>query len=392
MANIASTNNQQSRRRFAELGLLLLTCLTLGFVGGWFGSQAGAPNNSDERTEQARQVVSEQSELISSIAREVGPSVVSVNVVSRSNEPDLFFGLGDTEQQSAGTGFIISDDGYVVTNRHVVPEGTSDVSLTLSDGTELTDIKLVGRTSESDPLDIAFLKIGDAKGKDLQPAKLGDSSQMKVGDMVVAIGNALGQFQNTVTSGILSGYGRDIEASGRGGNTESLQNLFQTDAAINQGNSGGPLVNASGEVVGINTAVAGSAENIGFAIPVNDVKGLINSVLKEGKLLRPYLGVRYVMLTDDIAYQYNLDTNRGAYIVPRSRGSGPSVVPDSPADKAGLQEKDVITKINDSQLDENNSLISELGKHSVGDTVRLTIVRSSEEITLEVKLEAAPQD
>lgn len=379
------------KTRPAQLALLLIASFVLGFAGGLAGSRIDL-GLTDQDTEQAKQVVTEQSQLISSIADTVGPSVVSVNVVSQTTQQDPFFGPQSVEQQSAGTGFIISEDGYVVTNRHVIPSSARNVSLTMADGTELTDVEVVGRTSNSDPLDIAFLKINDAKGKELKPVIIGDSSKMEVGDMVVAIGNALGQFQNTVTSGILSGYGRDVVASGAEGGEESLQNLFQTDAAINQGNSGGPLVNANGEVVAVNTAVAGNAENIGFAIPINDVKGLIKSVLNDGKVERPYLGVRYVMLTDDLAYQYNLDTKRGAYIVPPSRGSGPSIVPDSPAAKAGLQEKDIITKVNDTVLDERTSLSSALGQHGVGETVTLTIIRGGQEQTVQATLEASPEN
>jgi serine protease Do len=264
------------------------------------------------------------------------------------------------------------------------------VSITLSDGTTLDNVDVIGRTNDSDPLDVAFLKVNDKKGKTLQPAKLADSSKVQVGDKVVAIGNALGQFQNTVTSGIISGYGRSVQAGDESGNSsETLQNLFQTDASINQGNSGGPLVNMNSEVIAINTAVAGNAENIGFAIPINDIQGLITSVLKEGKLVRPYLGVRYISLTDDIAYQYNLNVKRGAYLAP---GQGQSVILEgSPADKAGLKEKDVIVKINDTAIDENNSLTSVLGRYSVGDTVELTIVRDGKEQMVKATLEAAPQ-
>ena len=380
----------ENRTKVAGVGLVLLLSVSLGFVGGWIGAASNSRTGTNN-TEQARQIVTEQSDLISQIAEDVGPSVVSVNVTSTGVSNDPFFGSRGFEQQSAGTGFIISEDGYVVTNRHVIPEDARQVSLVLSDGTELKKEKVVGRTSASDPLDIAFLKIQDKKGKDLVPAKLGDSSKMDVGDMVVAIGNALGQFQNTVTSGIISGYGRSVEAAGESGGLESLQNLFQTDAAINQGNSGGPLVNANGEVIGINTAVAGGAENIGFSIPINDVQGLIDSVLEEGELLRPYLGVRYLMLTDDLAYQYNLDTTRGAYVVPSTGSQASSVISGSPADKAGLQEKDVITKIDDTELNEDNSLISVLGKYSVGDTITLTVVRDGDQQTIEATLEAAEQ-
>jgi serine protease Do len=261
----------------------------------------------------------------------------------------------------------------------------------LSDGTKLDNVDVIGRTSDNDSLDAAFLKIKDTKGKKLTPAKIGDSSKMQVGDRVVAIGNALGQFQNTVTSGIISGFGRSVQAGDTSGSSsETLQNLFQTDAAINEGNSGGPLVNVDGEVIGLNTAIAGGqAQNIGFAIPINDVQGLIKSVLTKGKLERPYLGVHYVNLTDDYAYQYNLSVKRGAYIVPGNTGQA-SIIPNSPAAKAGLQEKDIITKIDNDTLDENHSLTSLISRHSVGDDVNLTIIRSGKEQKIKVKLEAAP--
>lgn len=372
--------------------LLLLFSVSAGFLGGWLGASSHSkdPTVFSGISEEGKQVAQNQSQLISGIAKMVGPSVVSVDVVSQGVQQDFFGFGGAVEQQSAGTGFIVSEDGYIVTNRHVVPEGSNSVSVTLSDGTKLDDVQVVGRTSASDTLDVAFLKIKDAKGKKLVPAKLGDSSKMQVGDMVIAIGNALGQFQNTVTSGIISGYGRSVEAGGEsGGGTESLQNLFQTDAAINQGNSGGPLVNASGEVIAINTAVAGNAQNIGFAIPINDVQGLIKSVLKDGKLLRPYLGVRYVLLTDDYAYQFNLSTKRGAYLAPASSG-GQTIVSGSPAEKAGLQEKDIITKVDNQTIDERNSLASVLGRHSVGDKVTITYVRDGKTQTTTATLEAAP--
>lgn len=369
--------------------LLVLISAAAGFVGGWVGSEANSNGALSSQTEQ--QIISSESELISKIAREVGQSVVSVSVTSQS-QTQSFFGFGSGEQQSAGTGFIVSDDGLVATNRHVVA-GANKVSVTLSDGTELTDVEVVGRTNEGDPLDVAFLKINDAKGKDLKPAKLGDSAQMEVGDRVVAIGNALGQFQNSVTTGIISGYGRDVEASdGTGFSTETLQNLFQTDAAINQGNSGGPLVNLNGEVIGINTAVAGSgAENIGFAIPINDAKGLIDSVIATGKLERPYLGVRYITLTDDVAFDLGIDTKRGAFIVEGQRGQ-PSILEDSPAQKAGLREKDIIIKINGENVDERNSLTSLIGKHQVGEEVTLTIVRDGQEQEIKATLEASPDN
>jgi serine protease Do len=377
------------RTKLLGMTFLMLTSISAGFVGGWYGAQSNKQNNSTLSQSTTQRIVSSESQLISDIAKNVGPSVVSIDVTSQAMRGGLF-GYADAQQESAGTGFIVDKD-VIVTNRHVVGAGTTGVSVTLSDGTKLDSVEVIGRTGASDPLDIAFLKVKDKKGKELKPLKLGDSSKMQVGDKVVAIGNALGQFQNTVTSGILSGYGRSVQASdgADGGNVESLQNLFQTDAAINQGNSGGPLVNITGEVIGINTAVAGGAQNIGFAIPINDVTGLIKGVLDTGKLQRPYLGVRYVSITDDYAYQYNLSEKRGAYI-PASVNDSPSIISGSPAEKAGLHEKDIITKINDTKLDENNGLAAVLGRFSVGQKVTLTIVRDGKQQTLAVTLEAAP--
>lgn len=374
--------------KVAAVVVAVIVVAGLSFAGGWLGAGSRMKNLNQA---QQREVVSSESELISSIAKELGPSVVSVNTTKQSNNPFAqFFGQSD-EVQGAGTGFIVSDDGVVVTNRHVVPEGTTAVSVTLSDGTELNEVSVIGRTSESDTLDIAFLKINNTEDKQLVPAKLGDSADMEVGDKVVAIGNALGQFQNTVTSGIISGYGRDVEAGSSSGlSTESLQDLFQTDAAINQGNSGGPLVNMNGEVIGINTAVAGgTAQNIGFAIPMNDVASLIRSVIRTGKLERPYLGVRYVSITDDYANVYNLPVKRGAYILPETNGNK-TILDGSPAQIAGLQPKDIITRINGVAIDDNNNLSSVLARFEVGQRVTMTILRDGQQQEVSVVLTAAP--
>lgn len=375
--------------RFLSLAMLAIVSVAAGFAGGWFGAR-----DDGTQTIQKQQVVlKSQGDLISSIAKEVGSSVVSVEVSSQGAPANDFFGFqGLTEQQSAGTGIIIDKNGLVITNRHVVPQGATKVSITLSDGTKFDNVQVVGRTSDSDPLDIAFLKITDTKGKTLTAAKIGDSSKVNVGDSVVAIGNALGQFQNTVTSGIISGYGRNIEAgASSGGDTETLQNLFQTDAAINEGNSGGPLVNLDGEVIGINTAVAGGgAQNIGFALPINDIKGVMQSVLDNGKLERPFLGVVYITITADLAKQYELKVDHGAYIPPSVTMGQDTVVNDGPADKAGIQEGDILTKVGNKSIDEKHSLTSLLGQHKVGDKVSITLVRGGKERTVDVTLSAAP--
>lgn len=374
--------------KFLGIVLLILVSASAGFVGGWAGSQNQDLGSRNADTQ--RQIITTESELINNIAQNVGKSVVSINVTNQTTATD-FFGFDRVfESEAAGTGVIISADGVIVTNRHVLGNATSGITVTLSDGTELTDVEIIGRTGENDPLDIAFLRVKDKKGKELVPAKLGDSGVIQVGDKAVAIGNALGEFQNTVTSGIISGFGRNVIAGDASG-SESLQNLIQTDAAINQGNSGGPLVNANGEVIGINTAVAGgSAENIGFAIPVNDIKGLIKSVLEKGKLERPYLGVRYVALDEETAEMYDLTQQDGAYIVPRGNRRQPSVLPGSPAEKAGLREGDIITKIAGKEINETSSLTSLISQHAVGEQVDLTVIRDGNEQTVTVTLEAMP--
>ncbi len=391
-----------NRRKFGFLAALFIAAtLISGSIGGWVEShinQNGLVTTASLSNQ--KKIVTSDGQLISQIAKTVGPSVVSVNddISSNASSSDGGFGLfGFTqpeEEQAAGTGIIISSSGIIMTNRHVVPEGTTNVSVTLSDGTELKDVSIIGRTSQSDSLDVAFLKINNTEGHKLVRAVLGNSSQVQIGDSVVAIGNALGQFQNTITSGIISGYGRDIEAgdsSGDGSNTENLEDLFQTDAAINEGNSGGPLVNLNGQVIGMNTATASSGENIGFAIPINDVAGLINQVLKTGKFSQPYLGVRYVPVTPDIANEYNLSVNSGAFIAPSDDPTNdPSVVPGSPAAQAGLQENDIITQVNGVSIGQNNSLTSLLDSYVPGNKITLTILRGSNTMHISVTLASEP--
>ncbi|MFZ1249625.1 MAG: trypsin-like peptidase domain-containing protein [Candidatus Saccharimonadales bacterium] len=383
------------RTKLLTNALAVLAVIALSFGGGWLG--AASHDRSQNTIIQQRTVLSDKANLVSSIAKEVGQSVVSVNVTSRtpsSSYGGFFgFGLGSQTQQSAGTGIILTAKGLILTNRHVVPAGTTEVSVTLSDGTVLDSVKVVGRTGSTDSLDIAFLQVEDLKGHTLVPARVGDSSKVQVGDSVVAIGNALGQFQNTVTSGIISGYGRSVQAGdGTGSVAENLDDLFQTDAAINEGNSGGPLVDMNGEVIGVNTAIASGSQSVGFAIPINDVKGLIESVKASGKLERPYLGVMYVMLTDDIAKQYNLGAKRGAYIPRSSEMGSETILADGPAAKAGVEEGDIIVKIDGVNIDEKRSLLSLLSAHKVGDTVELTIVRDGKDITKNVTLAKAPSN
>ncbi|HSX47646.1 MAG TPA: trypsin-like peptidase domain-containing protein [Patescibacteria group bacterium] len=396
--NLKSTSIKSINPKNWKAVTFIIIAIILAFVSGFGGALIEKHSSKNDVTvgslSKQKKIVTSESELISQIAKTVGPSVVSVNVdisSNSSNNVDIFGNNIPQSQQAEGTGIIISSSGLIVTNRHVVPEGTTNVSVTLSDGTELKDVSLVGRTNSNDSLDVAFLKIKNANGHKLTSAVVGDSSLVQIGDSVVAIGNALGQFQNTVTSGIISGHGRSIQAGDPSGtSSENLDNLFQTDAAINEGNSGGPLVNLNGQVIGINTATAGGAQNIGFAIPINSIKGLIDQVLKTGKFARPYIGVRYIPLTPDIASQFNLGVNNGAYLAPSNDPSSPTILPDSPADKAGLKEKDIIVAISGTNIDETHDLTSLIDKYKPGDKITLTINRSGSTKQIDVTLGSEP--
>ncbi len=371
----------------AALAIMILC----GALGAWLSSD----DTPGTTVGQNNKIVTGESRLISRIAKQLGPSVVSVNVniTSSSDTGTGYYGYySQPDLAAAGTGIILSKSGIILTNRHVVPTGTTSVSVILSDGTELKNVSVIGRTGDSDSLDVAFLRINDAKGHTLTPAALGDSDTVEVGDDVVAIGNALGEFQNSVTSGIISGFGRSVQAGGSSGSVDSVENLddlFQTDAAINEGNSGGPLVNLNGQVIGINTAIAGDAQNIGFAIPIDNIRGMISHVLKTGKFARAYIGVRYVPLDKDTADSYGLSAHDGAYIAP-SEGSSSSILDDSPAAKAGLHEKDIITAVNGKKVDQAHTLTSLLGAFEPGQTIKLSILRGGKTKHINVTLGTLP--
>lgn len=382
---------ENRRTKPLTAAFVALVLFAVSFFGGWLGALSYDQNQATSTSNINKQTVTSESKVIQNIAKTVGDSVVSITATQGSTTGSLYGFFGGGSSKYAGTGIIISADGLILTNRHVIPSGTTGVNVTLADGTEFSNVKIVGRTSNSDSLDVAFLKIQNLGTRKLKPAILGDSSRMQVGDNVVAIGNALGQFQNTVTSGIISGYGRSVQASDSTGTvSENLDDLFQTDAAINEGNSGGPLVNLSGQVIGINTAIASDSQSIGFAIPINDVAGLIKSVQQTGTLQRPYLGVMYVPITSDVVQQYNLGTSQGAYI-PYSKDIGQSTVKSGgPASEAGVKEGDIITKVDGISINQSTSLTSVLDKSSVGQKIVLTIVRGNKTITLDVTLGVAP--
>lgn len=318
---------------------------------------------------------------IADVASKVTPGVVSI--VTEVNTTG-FFGQTSTST-AAGTGMIVTKDGYVLTNKHVI-DGANKIQIVLDDGTTYDNVTTV----TTDPLnDVAFLKINDASN--LPTVKLGDSKTIIAGQQVIAIGNALGQFQNTITSGIISGTGRSITATGSDySSSESLSDMIQTDAAINSGNSGGPLVNAAGEVIGINTATSANADGIGFAIPISSVKGMLKNITSNNSTDRSYIGVYYVNITPDVAKAYDLPVSSGAYIYSQSQYS--AIVKDGPAAKAGLKEKDIITKINGIKVGSAGSVSTLIGEYAPGDTVQLTVIRDGKERSINVTLGKCPKN
>ena len=319
------------------------------------------------------------------VAKEALPSVVSVIITKEVDYWDTFFPFGPpsgTKKQEAGrgTGFIVSEEGLIVTNKHVASVSGGDYTVVDSKGKRYQATILALDPGQ----DLAVLKI-QANG--LPFLKFGDSDGLEIGQTVIAIGNALGEFGNTVSVGVVSGLSRTITAGGGGIATEVLTGLIQTDAAINQGNSGGPLLNLRGEVVGVNTAMALGAENIGFAIPANLAKRDVAQVKSSGKITHPFLGVRYVLITDEIKANNNLPVNYGAWIV---RGENPGEVavgPGSAAQIAGIKEGDIILEFNGEKINPDNSLGKIIMKYNPGDKVTLKVLRGGQEKTFPLTLD-----
>ncbi len=314
---------------------------------------------------------------IDQVVQKVAPSVVSI--VTKTKTSTRYF--GDQSSSASGSGLVVSADGLILTNKHVVEGGTS-FTVYLDDGRSFSDVKLAATDSMND---IAFLKISDVS--DLPVAELGDSRTLRAGQSVIAIGNALGQYQNTVTSGIISGMGRSIQASDSSYSSpvETLTDMIQTDASINPGNSGGPLVNAAGQVVGINTAVSMDANGIGFAIPIGAVKGMLSSLITNGTAQRAYIGVQYVEITPDVASEYDLPVSSGAYVFVKD---GSAVIAGGPAEKAGVKNGDIITAVAGQKVGLVGGLSTLVAEHSVGDTIDLTLLRGDQELTISIELES----
>jgi serine protease Do len=292
---------------------------------------------------------------------------------------------GKTQLQEigGGSGFIISSDGLILTNKHVVADTGASYTVLMNDGTKY-GAKVLAR----DPVqDFAVVKI---KATGLPTATLGDSNSLALGQTAIAIGNALGEFSNTVSVGVISGLSRTVTAGDPNSTQgeETIHGVIQTDAAINPGNSGGPLLNLRGEVIGINTAIASDAQSIGFAIPINQAKHDISSVETSGEIQASYLGVRYLAVTADIAKAQDLPVNVGALV--RGGANGPAVAPNSPAGKAGIKAEDIITKVNSQAIDADHDLGTVVSQYNVGDTITLTINRAGKIITLQAVLAKRP--
>lgn len=374
--------SRQIKRGSVFVVIFLVLSFVMGIIGGagavlflssnsrlsqLLGIENNQINIATTRTEKIRL---EESSTIIEAVKKVAPAVVSITATTQIED---FFGAVQ-ESQGGGTGFIVTNDGLILTNKHVAQAGQS-LSIMTTDGKTYE-----GQVAALDPTnDLAIIKV-NASG--LPVVDLGNSDDLQIGQWVVAIGNALGQLQNTVTAGVISARERQLVVGG--GQEEQLNNLLQTDAAINAGNSGGPLINLAGQVVGINTAIASGAQNIGFAIPINQVNQALDSYKKTGKIIKPFLGVRYVTVTKEISKKLNLSTDEGAFIYASSGQQ--AIVSGSPADKAGLKSGDVILEINGEKISQTRPLSSLISQYQPGDEIELKILRDKKESTLKLKL------
>jgi len=377
--------------------LVIVVSLFVGLIGGLIPSIYFTHILYEQMVSQEQSKQINVPETIPEVVKQASPAVVSI-IISKYvpiYEQGYYNPFGDNspfdiripiikqkgtqlQEVGGGTGFIVSRDGLIITNKHVVSDAEAQYTVLTNDGKKYS-AKVVDR----DPLqDIAVIKIDT---DNLPTLVLGNSDNLEIGQTVVAIGNALGEFRNTVSSGIISGLLRTITAGG-GGMSEQLEDIIQTDAAINPGNSGGPLLNLYGEVIGMNTAVVQGAENIGFAIPIDKVKRDIADIQTKGKIVYAFLGVRYVLVTKAIAETNKLPVDYGALIAKGDNANEPAISPDSAADKAGLKEGDIILELNGAKINETNTLAKLISKYNPGETIVLKILRDGKEMMVNVVL------
>ena len=360
------------------------TYLALRASGTLSQPTAGAsqPTASSQATSTgtSQPVTVDESSAIITAAQKVSPAVVTINSTTAASQTNPFQAPGQN-QGGVGSGIIFDSRGWILTNRHVVAGATS-LTVKLKDGRSFS-----GRIYGIDTLtDLAIVKV-DATG--LPTAPIGDSGNIQVGQLAIAIGSPLGNYTNTVTSGIISALGRTITVTDeQTGQPTDLHGLIQTDAAINPGNSGGPLLNAAAQVVGVNTAIASSAEGIGFAIPIDIARPIMQQALAGEPLARPWVGIRYVQIDLQVKQQYNLPLDQGAYVT--SGDGSPAVVAGSPADKAGIKQGDIITSLEGITLDNLHPLEDVLTQFAPGKTVTIEVYRGGKTIALQLVLGTRP--
>ncbi len=395
--NIKKKISKKRKGSFRKFSAVILISVFFGFLAGSFSSAIfyyqiksylekisvqplGLTMEGSESSGYSPQTIEEQK--IVSAVKEVSPAVVSIIVTKKGTE---------TKEIGGGTGFIVSEDGLIVTNKHVVLEEEADYTVFTNSGR-----KFKAEVLAKDPVqDLAILRINQSQKVDEEGSysvetfpviKLGDSDKLEIGQTVIAIGNALGEFRNTVSSGVVSGLGRRITASDSSGSfVETLENVIQTDAAINRGNSGGPLLNLKGEVIGINTAVVSEAQSIGFALPINNVKRAIGQVKETGEIIYPFIGVRYILINEQVQEERDLSVDYGALVVGGGE-QGPAIWPDSPAEKAGIKDGDIILELGGEKITLDNTLAEIILKYNPGDEIVLRILKDGEEIDVPLVL------
>lgn len=390
--------------------VVIVSVILSSFFGAVFGFMGGKISNKifskisqkfnigqkgeDFSSKSVEKIVEEDSAVID-VVEKSSPAVVSIVITkdvpkyrSFFEDPFGFFdevngsSQGGTEKQKVGggSGFIVNSNGTIVTNKHVVSDQNADYTVITNDGKEYS-AKVLAR----DPIkDIAVIKI---EGEKFPTLELGDSDSLKVGQTVIAIGNSLGEFSNSVSKGIISGLQRNVTAGSGFGQTEQLANIIQTDAAINPGNSGGPLLDITGKVVGVNVAMAQGAENVAFSIPSNQIKRIVEQIKDNGKISTPFLGVRTIAVNQEIQKENNLPFNYGALITRGEKITDLAVMPGSPADKAGLVENDIILEVNGKKVDSKNQLVGLISNSNVGDEITLKVWHKGNTKEIKVKLE-----
>ncbi len=353
-----------------SVAIFLGLAFVSGLIGGFVGDRLFSANfkiTSGKFIEEHAYI--EDSKIIQAIDK-VGSAVVSILTADTLDPMSLQIPTKDDVY--GGTGFVVDASGLVLTNKHVVLDKKANYKIVFSDGSEY----LAEFLSEDPFDDVAVLKIKTDKKIDFPVVTLGDSENLKIGQRVVAIGNALSMYENTVTSGIISAKGRDVEAYNDYGAIQNMSGLLQTDAAINLGNSGGPLVNLNGDVIGMNVAVQEMANNIGFAIPINDLKSVIASIKKDGDIIRPVLGVNFIMLTKAQAMDLDKSLNHGALLVLKSSDGRSAIQKGGAADKAGLKDMDVILSVDSIPVTLENPLHKIIKNYNPGDTLAIQVWRN----------------